>query len=704
VRIGTYEVVRELGRGGMGVVYLARRDDGRDVALKVLLKDSEPARARFEREKRLLAEFGEAEGFVPLIDSGLSGRHPFLVMPLVPGGTLRDRLDRGPLTVDETVALGFALGLALGLAHARGIVHRDLKPDNVLFTADGRPLIADLGVAKHFRTDVDGASRSVLLSTQGGGARGTWGYMPPEQMSDATKVDARADVFSLGVILYECLAGRAPFQGETLTEVCAATATGSYVRLAKARPDAPAPLARMIERALAPVPEKRFDDGAAFAAALTELPAALAAARSRSLRIAAVVAVVVLVAGAGLALSRGAGPPPLPPVSPVAPSPRPPTAVAPDDSPPLDDRERPLSAYRRQREWVARHPTDPRAAEIARRLEMKSKRPLATCTFKRRAKGFWVGATTLLVLDQKEDGPFVVDMDTSSPRPIPLPRLKPTLWGCFSGALHRGEGSVRWVVGADKNVYVIEGDPREPSTMIGREAFVFPDSDEPVVPPGTPTRVLAIAISPDGKTAAAGGDWHEVYLIDLEHPGLPARPLRPAHGGTVLSLAFAAGRLLVGNGASGASEPGLFVFDLGTGQQVADQRFEFAVTSIAPARDGRFAIGMSDGGIIVKNLDATEAVPLPWPMSEWSTREEPTSIMGLAFVDGGARLVAVSGANLHKKMGSRLFTRSSRSGEEPARLLAGDLDALVSLDVSEDGRLVAIGSQEGLIEVRALPD
>jgi serine/threonine-protein kinase len=155
---GRYVVERELGRGGMGAVYLARSPEGAQVAVKVMLREaSADGLARFRREQRLLASFGEAEGFVPVIDAGETPEGPFLVMPLVPGGTLRQRLEGGALSIGFTGALGASLARALGIAHARGIVHRDLKPENVLFTADRRPLIADLGLAKHFRRDVSGA-------------------------------------------------------------------------------------------------------------------------------------------------------------------------------------------------------------------------------------------------------------------------------------------------------------------------------------------------------------------------------------------------------------------------------------------------------------------------------------------------------------------------------------------------------------------
>ncbi|HZU98392.1 MAG TPA: serine/threonine-protein kinase, partial [Planctomycetota bacterium] len=200
---GPYAVVAEIGQGGGGFVLRGRGPRGEDVAIKVLKSGNPEALARFRREARLQAGLGEKEGFVPLLDGG-DAPSPFLVMPFLAGGTLRDRLHRGPLSIEETVALGRKLAAAIGRAHALGIVHRDLKPENVLFTAKGEPLVADLGIAKHFRRDgVDGVASQSLSKT--GMLRGTAGYMPAEQLRDSKEVKPPADVFALGAILYECL-------------------------------------------------------------------------------------------------------------------------------------------------------------------------------------------------------------------------------------------------------------------------------------------------------------------------------------------------------------------------------------------------------------------------------------------------------------------------------------------------------------------
>jgi hypothetical protein len=486
-----------------------------------------------------------------------------------------------------------------------------------------------------------------------------------------------------------------------LTEVCAATATGSYVRLAKARPDAPAPLARTIERALAPVPEKRFDDGAAFAAALAALPAALAASRSRSLTVAAAVAAVVLAAGAGLAFSRGAGPPPAAPVSsPVVPSTKP-TTVAPDDRPPLDDPEHPLSTYRRQRGWAKAHAGDPRGVELARRLAVRTKKPLASHALAPRPKCFWVGPTTLLVATQEKGGPYVIDLDARAPHPVRIASF-PVTPGLFSGALLRREGSVRWVVGGIGRVYVVEGNPGDPGTLTSREAFVVPPDAEPAASRTPQQRIMAVAITPDGKTVAAGGDWRDVFILDLDHSERAPRRLRPTGGGTIQSLAFASGRLLASNSniSDEQTDQSLCVFDLATGKLERGVPLQTSVGAIAFAPDERFAFGLDDGAIKVERLDGREEICLKWPIGEWTGL---SAIKGLAFIAGGERLVAATGEE-GRMRGARLFIRSSRSEDEPPRLLADDLDAMVSLDLSEDGLLLATGAYGGLLEVRAMPD
>ena len=299
MRIGSYEVLGELGRGGMGIVYRVRAPDGREAALKVLARADPGALARFERERRLLASLGEAEGFVGLLDAGSSPEGAWLVMPLVSGGTLRARLEAGPFSVDATIALGIELGRALGEAHARGIVHRDVKPENVLFTANGRALVSDLGLAKHFDPLAEGASRTVQL-TRPGAVTGSAGYVSPEQIDDARTVGPASDVFSLGAVLHECLTGRPAFEGDSVLEVLAKVSSASFEPIE--RRDVPHWLVNVLARALACEPAERFTDGAKLAQALEQRDPR-PGRRSRSFRlILGATALVAILGGAALAL------------------------------------------------------------------------------------------------------------------------------------------------------------------------------------------------------------------------------------------------------------------------------------------------------------------------------------------------------------------------------------------------------------------
>ena len=296
MKIGPYEVLGELGHGGMSVVFRVRTPRGEDAALKALAKVDHETFLRFDRERRLLASLGADQGFVGLLDAGRSPEGMWLVMPLVPGGTLRSRLAADPLGVAETLAIGVALATALGVAHERGIVHRDVKPENVLFTADGRPLLADLGLAKHFDRRRLGGSQSASVSLPGT-FRGTAGYMAPEQLEDSKAVGPAADVFALGAVLYECLAGRPAFAGDGILDLLTRASEGTVEPLR--RKDVPPALEAVLRKALERDPRARFPDGASLARALRDLHAPARGARLRPLALAS--GLLVLVAIAGLA-------------------------------------------------------------------------------------------------------------------------------------------------------------------------------------------------------------------------------------------------------------------------------------------------------------------------------------------------------------------------------------------------------------------
>lgn len=213
-RLGSYELIRRLGEGGMAHVYLARDVRlGREVAVKVLdqrLAERPGFRERFQREARVAAALDHPH-IVPLYDFGESGYESYLVMPYISGGSLQDVLKRAPLSVSEVVTYGSQMADALDYAHRRSVVHRDVKPANMLIHADGRLLLSDFGLAKII------SQSSRPATPQRHPDAGTPEYMAPEQIEGRT--DERSDIYALGVVLYLLLTGHLPFTGATANMV-----------------------------------------------------------------------------------------------------------------------------------------------------------------------------------------------------------------------------------------------------------------------------------------------------------------------------------------------------------------------------------------------------------------------------------------------------------------------------------------------------
>jgi serine/threonine-protein kinase len=255
---GRYRLHALLGRGGMSEVWRAEDMElGRDVAIKLLAPDADTA--RFEREARAVASLGNPN-VMQLYDYGESEGRPYMVLEYVPGGTLENRLRGGrPLPDDETydIAVGIASGLAH--AHARGVVHRDLKPANVLFDDEGRPKIADFGIARL------AVGEGTL--TEAGTLLGTAAYISPEQASGEPAGTA-SDVYSFGVMLYRMLAGRLPFESNDPMELVLMHRDTPPPPLTEFRTDAPERLVSTAEHALSKEPSERPPDGGALLAEL----------------------------------------------------------------------------------------------------------------------------------------------------------------------------------------------------------------------------------------------------------------------------------------------------------------------------------------------------------------------------------------------------------------------------------------------------
>jgi serine/threonine protein kinase len=289
-RLGRYEVESLIGKGGMGEVYRARDALlNRAVALKVLIPNLVLDRdnlARFRLEAQTMALLSHPN-IVAIYDVGTHDGLPFIVSELLEGTTLRERLCRGPIGVDEAVT--YALEMARGLiaADCVDVVHRDLKPENVFITTQNRVKILDFGLAKSPELRAL-ASRDTWVSTKRGLLFGTVGYMAPEQV-DGEPADHRSDIFSLGVILYEMLAGKPPFRGESPVETLYAIAKHDPAPLRDRRRGVSAELDRVVTRCLEKRPDARFQSARDLAFALeragcsTRRPAADASSQAAGL-------------------------------------------------------------------------------------------------------------------------------------------------------------------------------------------------------------------------------------------------------------------------------------------------------------------------------------------------------------------------------------------------------------------------------------
>ncbi len=262
---GHYKIISKLGAGGMGEVFLAEDTRlERKVALKILPKkftvDSEPLN-RFKQEAKAASALNHPN-IITVYEIGEHEATNFIAAEFIDGKTLRKRLEDGGLTFDETLSIVVQTAEALAAAHAAGIVHRDIKPENIMIRPDGYVKVLDFGLAKLTEKDktdaeAEDATRK-LVKTNPGAIMGTVSYMSPEQ-ARGKEVDARSDVFSFGVVLYEILAGQVPFTGETMTDILAAIITSEPAPLQSVAPHLPRELQRIVGKTLKKKREQRYN-------------------------------------------------------------------------------------------------------------------------------------------------------------------------------------------------------------------------------------------------------------------------------------------------------------------------------------------------------------------------------------------------------------------------------------------------------------
>ena len=314
--MGPYRIVREVGHGGMAAVYLAEDPrHGRQVALKVV--DAHIAawvgRQRFLQEIQVAARLLHPH-ILPVFDSGEAAGRLWYAMPYVAGETLRHRLAReARLPIAEAVRIAREVAVALDYAHREGVIHRDIKPGNILL-ADGQALVADFGIARALRPESASELHPGEGLTETGVALGTPAYMSPEQALGTAEVDARTDIYALGCVLYEMLAGEPPFTGSNAQAIMGKRLSEPVPSVRRRRDAVPEALERVIQQALAREPADRFATAAEFAAALDlrdvgepTRPIGFGPARifrSRSRLVAAAAIGLTGFAGAAILLSR----------------------------------------------------------------------------------------------------------------------------------------------------------------------------------------------------------------------------------------------------------------------------------------------------------------------------------------------------------------------------------------------------------------
>jgi serine/threonine protein kinase len=286
-QFGKYLIVSPLGAGGMGEVYRARDPHlGRDVAIKLLperLEGEDNALRRFEREARALAALSHPN-VLTLFDFGMQNGIAFAVTELLEGETLRDRINRGALPIEEAQAIGIAVAEGLAAAHAKGIIHRDLKPENVFLTEAGVVKILDFGLARLDTQKLAGASGedtvALTMKTEPGLLMGTVYYMSPEQVR-GLPIDARCDVFSFGCLLYEMVTGTRAFARDTYAETMAAILRDEPPELSPTARTFRPKLKMLISRCLEKEPDARFHTGQELATALKAVVSGTSMARHK---------------------------------------------------------------------------------------------------------------------------------------------------------------------------------------------------------------------------------------------------------------------------------------------------------------------------------------------------------------------------------------------------------------------------------------
>jgi serine/threonine protein kinase len=686
--IGPFEVIRELGRGGMGVVLEVRHPQiPRRLALKQIHADGGEAFARFEREAKLLARVSHPN-VVAIHTLDRDKGQPYLVTDLVEGRNLKAVAREAPLAPERAARIVVALASGVAAIHAKGILHRDLKPENVILGADDSPVLLDFGLAR------EADARSL---TQSGTLVGTPAYMAPEQASGegSHSLDARTDVYGLGAILFELLAGRPPFEGDGPVQLIAAVIMKEPRWPSATRSDVPPELEALLRSTLAKSRKDRPPTAQALADELGRFLrgelATASPARGRRWLAAGVAGLVLAALLGGAAFTRKSVPP-VPVLTPAPPASNP----KPTGPPPLPPgKGRSPGSFRAILRWLEREDVRlPQARNEARgQLESARHAPLARVPA---PEGLiYVRFLTNRWLAVLANHGSVQLLDLNAPDPSTLSDLCVLPGSVESGyrawdlaASEPGpDGTLRVFVASHRGLWAMTFHPGDTPWKDAKLVHVWGSEDDVV---------KAVALSPDGE-ALAFGCRSSVWL--REHPSSEIRgiPLDAPNG--VRSLAFLAdGRLLVGSSLSNSTSS-LTLLDRASGAPPVPLNENGDVHGLAATRrrtgEGMVAFapgfGLQVAPAGLADLGALKASP-------WVIGDGPVNFGALAFGgtrDGGRLDPLLYAVTRRLDEGdSRLTVWDPGTMERPIREVPRRRGAPDSIAVSPDGALVAIGDAE----------
>lgn len=678
VTIERYKILRELGRGGMAVVYRATDTMlERNVAVKMILSENtsrektEKMLKRFNREAKTLAGLSHPN-IVKVLDYGEYENMPFIVMEFISGGALKARMG-SPIPHAEAAALLVPVARALQYAHQQKIVHRDVKPENILINDSGQPMLSDFGILKF----VDVEESQGLTGT--GKIVGTPAYMSPEQIR-GREIDGRSDVYSLGIVFFEMVTGRKPYNANTPIELSMQHLHDPIPKARQSVRDLPHEVDQVISKAIAKNPEDRFPSMAAFAQALEKLSGttvgtttaerrAIKAAQEKqreekeraekqaprrfSMRFLYVIAILTLILGiVGVFLRNdiaGLISDPTPTAVPVT------STVIPRDEPTASPTATKLPTATTEPEITS----VPVATLFPRVLRVDNVNNVVQVNFK--------NGISVLRMDWIKDNNWLIVAGTNHLSFIDVGS---------AGVIHKvglDGGIPLYMTIADKSIYVLLNDSIK---VIDVESFTVVRTIKPI-PGGT----MSIAASPDGKWLALGISDGKTQLVNPQD-GSVVRNLKSHYGGW--AVAFSPDSQFIFSGTS----QGILKWETSSGIWKFGGGQDKTVKSLVFSNNGRIIAGGGDGFIYLWNVESGELVhkieDSRFGIVNSLDFSPDDSMLVSGSADGVVRIWNTDSAALLKE-------------------LAGHSSQIFGACFSPDGEYIASGANEGIVRIWGLP-